>query len=69
MGKRYGQWAGQPKGVPEDKTRCIQTVWPQSGSWADYQCRRKRGYGPDGLYCKQHAKIIASRNNQEVRSQ
>lgn len=40
--------------VPEDKTRCIKAVhggerWPSF-----HQCRRKRGYGPDGLYCKIH---------------
>jgi hypothetical protein len=52
----YGQWAGDKKGVPEDKTRCIQEIWPSSGSWVPYQCPRKRGYGKDGLYCKQHAK-------------
>ena len=21
----------------------------------EHQCTRKRGYGPNGLYCKQHA--------------
>jgi hypothetical protein len=39
----------------EDTTRCIEEV-----GWNDfipYQCQRKRGYGKDGLYCKQHAKI------------
>lgn len=51
----YGQHAGNPKGIPEDPTRCIHEVWPANG-WASYQCRRKRGYGKDGLYCKQHAK-------------
>lgn len=23
------------------------------------QCSKPRGHGPDGLYCKQHAKMIA----------
>ncbi|CAB5223449.1 hypothetical protein UFOVP383_49 [uncultured Caudovirales phage] len=49
--RRYGQWGGNPKGHPEDPTRCIEEVWP-----FPRQCTRKRGYGPDGLYCKQHAK-------------
>lgn len=53
--RRYGQWAGDPKGVAEDETRCIQEVWPPDG-WIPYQCSRKRGYGPNNLYCKQHAK-------------
>jgi hypothetical protein len=53
--RRYGQWAGNPKGEEEDPTRCVKEVWPSDG-WTPYQCPRKRGHGPDGLYCKQHAK-------------
>ena len=56
MSRRYGNWAGNPKGNPENKTRCIKEVWPSSRGWVPYQCSRKRGYGKDGLYCKQHAK-------------
>jgi hypothetical protein len=50
----YGQWAGNPNGVPEDPTHCIHAVRNdfQPGG---YQCTRKRGHGPAGLYCKQHA--------------
>jgi hypothetical protein len=38
----------------EDVTRCAVSVsgrerWPSA-----HQCHRKRGYGPDKLYCKQH---------------
>lgn len=55
-GKRYGSWAGDPKGNPENPERCIKEVWPRSGSWTPYQCTRPRGHGPDGLYCRQHAK-------------
>lgn len=64
MSKRtYGQWAGNPQGTTEDETRCIEEVWPSRGfgSWIPYQCRRKRGYGKNGLYCKQHARINAAR--------
>jgi hypothetical protein len=46
---RYGTWADNP-------TRCIEQVWPSGGTWIPHQCCRKRGHGPDGLYCKQHAK-------------
>ena len=53
----YGNWAGDPKGQKEDITRCIEEVWPRDVGWVPYQCLRKRGYGPDGLYCKQHAKM------------
>lgn len=55
--RRYGEWAGCPKGRAEDKTRCVVEVYPQSGSWVPYQCLRKKGYGPNGEYCKQHAKM------------
>lgn len=50
----YGAWAGNKAGTPEAITRCIKEVWPRDG-WIPHQCRRKRGYGPNGLYCKQHA--------------
>ncbi len=57
MAKRiYGKWAGNFKGSQEDVTRCIEEVWPQQSGWIPYQCHRKRGHGPKGLYCKQHAK-------------
>lgn len=49
--RRYGRW------VPEDETRCI-AVTGVSLIWGTSQCQRRRGHGPDGLYCKQHAKII-----------
>ncbi len=52
----YGQWAGDPKGTKEDPKRCIKEVWPIGGRWNPYQCLRKRGYGPEGLYCRQHGK-------------
>lgn len=55
MTRKYGRWPGNEKGTPENETRCIAEV---SGSveWFSHQCQRKRGYGPEGLYCKQHAK-------------
>lgn len=55
--RRYNEWAGNPKGIPEDPTRCIKEVWDPNG-WLSHQCRRKRGHGPNGEYCKQHAKKI-----------
>lgn len=39
----------------EDKSRCIVSVADSTG-WHFSQCSRKRGYGRDGLFCKQHAK-------------
>ena len=54
--RMYGSWAGRRDGVPEDKTRCVASVPSQ---WITAQCSRKRGHGMDGLYCKQHAKMLA----------
>ena len=51
--RRYGQWAGNPKGSLERPDLCIEEVRERDG-WYHYQCSRPRGYGTDGLYCKQH---------------
>lgn len=51
--KRYGAWAGNNKGVPADKSRCAEEV---ADGYFFYQCSRKCGHGPNGIYCKQHAK-------------
>jgi len=53
--RRYGQWAGNEAGIREDITRCIEEVYPSGRLIIPYQCHRKRGFGKDGLYCKQHA--------------
>ena len=58
--RRYGQWTGNEKGRPEDPKRCIVEVWP-AREWFGRQCARRRGHGPDGLYCKQHAKQQAKK--------
>lgn len=54
----YGRWAGNPNGQPEDVTRCIQEIWGGDAWSRGSQCQRKRGHGPNGLYCKQHARMI-----------
>ena len=61
--KRYGKWVGSPRGILEDITHCIIEVW---GDWHSHQCQHKRGYGEDGLFCKQHAKL--SSNSQRLRT-
>jgi len=38
-----------------DEARCIARV-PDDTGFHFFQCRRKRGHGPSGKYCKQHAK-------------
>ena len=55
MTRTYNNWAGNPKGTPENIKKCIKSVWPR-GEWFSHQCTRDRGFGLDGLYCKQHAK-------------
>jgi len=55
MTRMYNKWAGNPKGTPEDPTRCIAFV-AYDGGWHFRQCSRKRGHGLNGEYCKQHAK-------------
>lgn len=52
--KVYGAWAGNPGGQKPDYSRCCQEV-RSSERWSRaFQCNRKRGYGPDEAYCKQH---------------
>ena len=51
--KAYGVWGGNPKGHAPNYERCAADVHT---GWHFNQCSRKRGHGPDGAYCKQHAK-------------
>jgi len=54
--RRYHQWAGNSEGVPEDLKRCVVEIYaPKCHS---YQCLRPRGNGHNGLFCKQHARMI-----------
>jgi hypothetical protein len=57
--RRYGTWAGNPKGQSEDLNCCVESVYG-TGRYISGQCSRKRGHGPNGEYCKQHAKRAAS---------
>jgi len=50
----YGKWAGSPKGRREDPARCVEQVHEPGRGFHVHQCNRKRGHGPDGLFCKQH---------------
>lgn len=56
--RRYGQWAGDPNGIAENPNQCIVEVGGRDRWINFYQCNRKRGFGKDGLFCKQHAKKI-----------
>ena len=55
---KYGHWAGNPSGNKYDENDCAYEVWEQGRVINAYQCSRKNGYGPEGLYCKQHAKMV-----------
>jgi len=63
--RRYGTWGGNPKGTPEDTTRCIEEVWERGRAVSHHQCNKKRGYGKDGLYCKIHDHEYVKAKSQE----
>jgi hypothetical protein len=51
----YGAWAGNREGRKPNLTLCCEAVWIREGNWSrESQCTRKRGFGPDLAYCKQH---------------
>jgi len=52
----YNRWAGNPNGTPWDKTKCAAEI-VKARSWRFYQCSKKPGKGPAGLYCAVHAKM------------
>ena len=52
---RYGPSYGPSRYTP---TRCAYEV-PFARMKAGQQCFFKLGHGPDGLYCKRHAKLLA----------
>lgn len=55
---RYNKWAGNPKGSPYREDRCACEVF--DGRALFYQCCRKPGHGPAGLFCKQHAQKVTA---------
>jgi hypothetical protein len=61
--KRYGRWVENPEGFIENPINCLYEVYTNNLGDHGHQCSRKRGYGPDGLYCKMHAKKMQERDN------
>ena len=55
--RRYGEWKGQPNGVPFHDKGCAYEVY-HATKWRFHQCSRVPGHGPASLYCKQHAKRV-----------
>lgn len=47
-----------------DPARCIRYV--SETGWHFYQCSRKRGHGPEGLFCKQHGKQETRRQEERA---
>jgi hypothetical protein len=56
--RRYGVWAGLPNGMKEDINRCVVEVPYGGRSMLFHQCVRRRGKGPDGLFCTLHTRQI-----------
>ncbi len=52
---RYREWAGNPDGRSYLEGKCAYEIFMVIPS---YQCSRKNGHGPAGLYCWQHAKKV-----------
>jgi hypothetical protein len=52
---KYGRWVALPNGQQYQEGYCAFEVWDRVNG---HQCLRKSGYGPDGLYCKQHSKKL-----------
>ncbi len=38
----------------EDPARCVESVHERGRGVCSYQCAKKRGFGPNGEYCKTH---------------
>jgi hypothetical protein len=60
--RRYGQWAGMPRGVSENTFHCVEEIQPRD-SYLFSQCSRKRGHGQCAEYCKQHAKLYPTQKD------
>lgn len=63
--RRYGKQRTGRSGcddgrMHEHRGRCIAEVLASRSWWVAHQCFRNRGHGPVGLYCKQHAKMLAA---------
>lgn len=59
-GYKYNVWAGNPKGSKFNPARCAYEVHASGRSALFYQCSKRPGKGPDGLYCGTHAKRVVS---------
>lgn len=59
--RRYGEWAGNPRGTPEDPQCCIAEVPMGGGSVLFRQCSRRRHHSAPGYHealCWTHAQQL-----------
>lgn len=66
MARRYGRRAGCNEGRLENPNCCVVAVRTGRHTFISSQCSRRRGFGPDGLYCRVHAKALERGNHLEV---
>lgn len=50
----YGKWSGRPEGNKPNYDNCCAEIPRAKGAYIMKQCERRKGYGPNGNYCKQH---------------
>lgn len=55
---RYGIWDEDRQGTAYNPNQCAAEAWNENKVPMFYQCSRKPGHGPAGLYCKQHSKMV-----------
>lgn len=60
--RRYDNTGINEGGSAYNPGRCAAEVYGLHG-WHYYQCARRPGKGPDGLYCTQHARIVEARRD------
>ena len=57
---RYGVWTGCPKGRAHVPARCAWEVMERGRGMLYFQCRKPAVFGPENLYCKQHARVVVT---------
>ena len=58
----YGRVDRLQRGTPYNPAQCAYEVSVPPWYFESHQCARKPGHGHNGLFCKQHAKLVAERN-------
>jgi hypothetical protein len=63
---RYTQWGGNPKGNDYNPACCAYSICGSERGALPCQCSRKNGHGPDGLYCKQHSRVVVDSSARSI---